>query len=272
MTGRIVKERIATVLIMEDDVDWDVTLKTQLVEFARGARYLQGLDDESPNRTAVDSLHSPYGDNWDLLWIGTCGSRNREDQDQRYWVIRNDPTAVPSHLRGWDRRQPNLSPSALGGNHTRVVYEPVRGLCMYGYALSLRGAQKLLYHQTMAGKASLSDRGLQQVCNDRYLGYKCIAPYPTLISTHKAAGATSKDSDREDTKTADGGFRQVGETNQIVYSTRLNLERLLMGNQLVQSQWPHDTMSPEIYYSTDLPQGHGVYVAANQYQPVERPG
>ncbi|KAF5854720.1 hypothetical protein ETB97_000469, partial [Aspergillus alliaceus] len=49
----IVSHQIATALIFEDDADWDVSLKSQLVEFARGARALQ-------NTTTVPV--SPYGD------------------------------------------------------------------------------------------------------------------------------------------------------------------------------------------------------------------
>lgn len=261
----MVKEGIPSALIMEDDADWDVLLKSQLVEFAHGTRYLQDSEKKPTN--------SPYGDDWDLLWLGHCGTRNREEEDQKYYVIHDDPTAVSQKIWGYPRRQPNLTPSSLGGvgNHTRVVYEPVRGLCMFGYALSLRGAQKLLYHQALAGKAAVSDRALQRICNDRFMGFKCLAPYPTLIGSHKGAGSTSKDSDREDTTKALGGFREKAETGQIVYSTRLNLDRLMAGQTLVESQWPFDALLPEIESSVKLPKGHGVYVTADQYQPYARP-
>jgi hypothetical protein len=133
----MVKEQIPSALIMENDADWDLLLKSQLVEFAHGTRYLQDLNSKITN--------SPYGDDWDLLSLGYCGARNREKDDQRYYVVQDDPTAVPQNLWGYPRRQPNLTPSTLSGNHTRVVYEPVRGLCTFGYALSLRGARRLQY-------------------------------------------------------------------------------------------------------------------------------
>lgn len=47
---------------MEDDADWDVSLKQQLREFARGLRTL------SPTTTATKQ--APYGTDWDLLWVG----------------------------------------------------------------------------------------------------------------------------------------------------------------------------------------------------------
>jgi len=36
---RAVEEGYASVLIMEDDMDWDVRLKKQLLQFAKGARF-----------------------------------------------------------------------------------------------------------------------------------------------------------------------------------------------------------------------------------------
>ena len=134
---RIVQERIPTALIMEDDADWDVSLKSQLVEFAKGALFIQGSDNSGvPSaRQALPSsspIGSPYGDDWDLLWLGHCGTRNREDEDGNYYVIHDDHTALPQPLWSHPRRQPNFSPPSLQGNYTRVVFEPMRGLCMYG--------------------------------------------------------------------------------------------------------------------------------------------
>lgn len=269
----MVKEQIPSALILEDDADWDVSIKSQLVEFAKGACFIQGSKSDSASQDVhIDSkMNSPYGDDWDLLWLGHCGTRNREDEDQNYYVIHDDPTAIPQELWGYPRRQPNLTPPALRGNHTRVIYEPVRGLCMFGYALSLRGAQRLLYHQSISGKAAVSDRALQRICNDRFMGFRCIAPYPTLIGTHKAAGSTAKDSDRENTANAYGGFREVGMTGGIVYSTRLNLETLIAGGKKLRSQWPDQTMLAEVDSGVEIPEGHGAWVTKDMYEPYDRP-
>jgi len=83
--NRMVKERIQTALIIEDDADWDVMIKSQLVEFARGTRFLQ---DSQAGATG------PYGDDWDLLWLGHCGAKNRDWEDQKYYIIQDDHTAV----------------------------------------------------------------------------------------------------------------------------------------------------------------------------------
>jgi len=45
---------------MEDDADWDVSLKSQLHKTAEKTRILGNV--------ALDQkTHSPYGDEWDLL-------------------------------------------------------------------------------------------------------------------------------------------------------------------------------------------------------------
>lgn len=262
----MVNEQISSALILEDDADWDVTIKSQLVEFARGTRFIQ-----EPSGKNLRTAGSPYGDDWDLLWVGHCGTRNRETEDQRYYIIRDDPTAVPQHLWRYPRRQPNFTPLSLAGKHSRAVFTPVRGLCTFGYALSLRGARRLLYHQSIAGHAAASDRALQRACNDRFMGFNCIAPYPPLVGTHRAAGSTAKDSDREDTSNVRGGYREKGETGMIVFSARLNMERLMGPNNTVISQWPEKTMVEEMDHTAELPKGVGVWVSKDQYREFKRP-
>lgn len=266
------KEQIPTALIFEDDADWDVNIKSQLVEFAKGSCYLHqnssASDPNSPN--PIESINSPYGDDWDLLWFGHCGAKNREDEDGKSYIIHDDPTAVPRSLWPYGRRQPNFNPEAYHGNFTRAVYEPVRGLCMFGYALSLRGAKRLLYHQSMAGFATVSDRALQKCCSYRYLGFKCAAPYPTMVGQHKGAGSTLKDSDRVPTEKEE--FRKVGETTAIVYSTRLNMENLLAGGTKLKSQFPDRTMLDEVDLAdVKIPEGEGHYFSKESYKGDKKP-
>src|SRR5699024_7907472 len=62
----IVQSDLDTALILEDDVDWDVRIKSQMVLIAEAVRILTtGMDrDEDPL--------APYGRHWDVLWIGSC--------------------------------------------------------------------------------------------------------------------------------------------------------------------------------------------------------
>jgi len=263
----MVQERIPSALIMEDDADWDVLLKSQLRSFAQGARYLQESDD-SPTSVPTDSrneqslFNSPYGSDWDLLWLGHCGAVNNASASQRTWVIHEDASAVPHELWPYGRRQPNVSPSEFSGsNFTRYIYEPRHGLCMTGYALSLRGAERLLYHQSLSGSALVSDRALATLCRDRNYGFRCISPYPTFIASHRAAGDTDKDSDRLFGRE----IREIGYSEGLVFSTRLNMERLLSGEETVISQFPSDTLVSSISRHEELPLGDGVYVRITDF-------
>lgn len=74
---------------MEDDADWDVSLKSQLHTVAEKTPILGNvaLDQRTLN---------PYGDEWDLLWLGNCAtpagpedSQTFSGEDgQLYWVFR----------------------------------------------------------------------------------------------------------------------------------------------------------------------------------------
>ena len=59
---KMVRDHTSTMLVFEDDAEWDIGLRAQLLEFAKGARFVLG----DTGATAG----APYGDDWDLLWIG----------------------------------------------------------------------------------------------------------------------------------------------------------------------------------------------------------
>jgi hypothetical protein len=266
---RMVKEEIQSALIFEDDADWDVNFKSQLVEFARGTRVL--LHANSTHQETTPNVEdwittSPYGDDWDLLWFGHCGAKNRENEDHLHYISHNDPTAIPRSMWGWRNRQPNIAPPLLQGNNTRLIYEPVRGLCMFGYGLSLRGAKRLLYHQSIGGWATVSDRALQGMCSRKSLGFKCLAPYPPLIGAHKPVGPIAKESDRVNLTEAQPGMREKAETGNIIFSTRLNMQRLVEGNEKLESQWPERTMLAEANCSLTVPQGRLVWITKDMYK------
>ena len=73
---RMVYERISTAILFEDDADWDVNLHTQLEQFAQGSRYITSSwsgSKELKSKASGGDANSPYGEDWDLLWLGHCG-------------------------------------------------------------------------------------------------------------------------------------------------------------------------------------------------------
>lgn len=261
-SASVVKENIQTALVMEDDADWDVNLKNQLLDFARGSKFLQ--------QSEQVATESPYGDDWDLLWLGHCGVYNGPSASQYYYVTREDPTVVPPELFTWWRRQPDRHHPALSANYSRLVFEAKGGLCSAGYAISQRGARLLLNQQTQSLTPSdVADRALARFCNDyrpEGAGARCIAPYPALVGAHGAAGPMGKDSDRQNVS---DNWREVGVTSHIVFSTRMNFKGLLgvRGTEqgVIRSQWPEKTMLADYSGELVLPKGEGVWVAKEDY-------
>ena len=229
---RIVRERISTALIFEDDADWDVDLRNQLEQFAQGSRYISS---SWHGPTELKSKVSPYGEDWDLLWLGHCGV-DYHSADTRQFIISNDPT-VPS-----PRRRVNYQdvPDMSGfSNSTRLVLRVGEGVCVFGYALSYRGAQKLLLAHSTATFMHPFDISVRVLCSEPN-GMKCIGVYPSIIGTHKAAGNVAADSDINSEKNQ--GVRKKGFTNNVVRSTRLNWHSLLYGaHEDIEVQYPGDT-------------------------------
>ena len=225
---RIIENNLASAMIIEDDADWDVNFRSQLEHIALGSQTL--LD--TPKKGAP---FSPYGDGWDLIWLGHCASQPINDDFRRY-LMKNDPTVTPpSHRVNW-AAIPDISPY---DNTTRVMYFSKGGTCTYAYGLSYHGAQKLLKWLSMDVYGKAIDFGLHDMCSKPARNFTCLGVFPQVVGEHKSAGTASKDSDIGLGGTAS---RKQGFTFNIVHSTRLNADALMDGRlEDVVSQWPEDT-------------------------------
>lgn len=226
---KILENKLASAMIMEDDADWDVAFRSQLETFALGSQTLL----ETSTKTAP---LSPYGDGWDMLWLGHCASQPVND-DWRRVLIKNDPTVTPpSHRVNWAETPEDMSKY---DNSTRVIYFSKGGTCTYSYALSYHGAQKLLKWLSMDIYGKAIDFGLHDMCSKPARNFKCLSVFPQIVAEHKGAGGSNKDSD-----IGPGGTqsRKKGFTYNIVHSTRMNADALIDARlDDVVSQWPDDT-------------------------------
>jgi GR25 family glycosyltransferase involved in LPS biosynthesis len=268
MMQKMVQRRTSSVLIFEDDADWDVALKAQMRQFALGSRWLLNNTDAKPP-------HSPYGDGWDVLWIGHC-SMHSHNSDDRRWVIRNDPTVTPPGFRGsllqpWDLRYWETGPH--GNNHTRLVFTAGYGFCTASWAISLAGAEKILYQLSMVPFAQPIDLGVGDMCKDKALNITCIAPFPNIVGVSKSAGSLERGSDigpeganrggsivRRDNGKTGSQTQEKATSERVVFSTRLNIKRLLNHSTEFESVYPDFTgplMSLEDIGSAE---GHGEYL------------
>ncbi|KAJ9257625.1 CAZyme family GT25 [Paecilomyces variotii] len=249
---RIVDERLCSAIVMEDDADWDVTLKTQLQSFAVAVRALQS---GSHAHTA-----SPYGDDWDVLWLGHCGLECRTDLP--YFLTPHDPTVLPPgrFLPYW--RQP---PPIERPDHARLTCTASDAVCSIVYAVSYRGAQKILSALSVDPSviAEQVDTGAQfdvslgRMCGIGYL--RCFAPYPSLTGGYRSAGPTTKSSDINN---HEGGDMEGAFSSGLMYSTMLNINRILNGESMVRSTWD-DAEVPEVN-PNDIPVVGGKVMRAEQ--------
>lgn len=219
---------------MEDDADWDTSLKSQLHLFAQASQYISGI---GANPKAQP--WSPYGDDWDLLWLGHCGSSIKPN-DARRFVVENDAT-VPGPRRRVNQALKDLvDTEELGlGNNTRVIFQTNAGRCTHAYALSYRGARRVLATLSAMRRFDPFDVALSRICRDEPR-FKCLSVFPQLIGSYERLISDDDDAPVKGRPLALPGWG----TPNIVHSTRLNMVRLLAGNkENFERQWPDD---PEV--------------------------
>ncbi|TKA22804.1 hypothetical protein B0A50_07906 [Salinomyces thailandicus] len=142
---------LETALFFEDDVDWDIRLRTQQIPLAQQA--VQQLSDA----TVLDAEAYPWGTDadWDLLYVGHCGDYfgNVEDgvgvghnYPEQLTSIRHvryeDPTMLPRYdLHPYTA---NLLDAFNIPQKTRLVHQSKWPLCTFGYAVTRRTAERIL--------------------------------------------------------------------------------------------------------------------------------
>ena len=158
------------------------------------------------------------------------------------FVIPNDPTVEPPAFRE-NVGQPDMSPwegGPSGDNQTRIVFNSKGGVCTAAYAVSQQGARKALYHMSMIPYNSPVDWGYANMCSDKSIDFTCVSVFPQIVGVSRPTAHTSKNSDIGYGNDED---RVVEEAHSlhVVYSTRLNMEKLLKGETVFDSQWPEVT-------------------------------
>jgi hypothetical protein len=252
---RIVERNISSALIMEDDIDWDIRIKSQMKQFAQAVRLLiQPLPaaddlflDPTYPRPSSDQAHtdfyvdehsvsrpkdSPYGDlaRWDVLWLGHCGCRFPRPSDINSPLARvvlpNDTTVPAKHHLDMEFGNNELLMQYPA--HTRVVSRARVHTCSLAYAVSQPGARRLLYELAVHEMSDPTDLMLRYVCDGvqgRQMG-TCFTVQPQLLQHHRPLGPRAGFSDISD---HGGGYNDRAVTSNIRWSSRLNLPRLIEG-------------------------------------------
>ena len=175
-TRRIVAERISTALVMESDSDWDMRVKDIMEVVASGSQAIADWPFTPVNDTArfgppVDP--SPYGENWDILWMGHCGCSDHGNG--RIWSV-NDSTVPPESREYMFGSPPQYEQHRPG---TRMVFQLTRTVCSTAYAISYAGAVKLVDY-FKEGQENL-DLMLATYCRDKK-DLACLGVWPQVIT------------------------------------------------------------------------------------------
>ena len=261
----ILQENYTSAVIFEDDIDFDVRLKDQLSVFATASRALtQPLEhssqafadptfadrnerfeevkalDHDLNMTSLPStapiIESPYGDNWDVLWLGHCGALfPKPDQHipQARFTVSDDET-VPLWKYNNSGKGYAEKPEGEYPEHSRVVHHARRMICTFAYAVSARGARRLLYDLGVSAFKDPFDVALAIWCEKKGT---CLTVQPQLVSLYRAPGAFNKDSDIHPNGPKDK-VRKKGNSPYIRQSVKINMGHLVEEDGELEDQFP----------------------------------
>ena len=267
----MVKDGVSSALILEDDADWDIRIKQQMQDFALSTRALtqplayEYTSDDGPDTTSTALAfgewpltklprETPFGDDWDVLWLGHCGVQrpgtgNKDTVDAtsetlpRTYVVQPDDQTVPEPHYLRDSRGRHGAFYTAGTdfqNHTRIVHHPQGGFCSVAYAVSQRGARKMLWYMSVRAFDGWFDTMLPNFCDGKDAGElerpTCVTVQPQFFDQHVPRGELWKESDIFPVGV--GGSREKAETPNIRWSTRINLPKLLSGETNYTDQWP----------------------------------
>lgn len=248
-SSSIVEQNLTSALVLEDDADWDVRIKSQMEDFARASRLLTGPGQEQREyelheQPLVAPTTTPFGDadRWDLMWLGHCGSIIPNGDEKKPnppiptgRVVMRDDETVPEkqHIR-WE-----FGGKSLGKDypdHTRIVSRAKKDSCIVGYALSQRGARRLLYEMGVNKMWSAVDIMMRHLC-DGFKGHTqhtCYSVQPPLFAHHRPAGNMSSWSEigKLGSSIATKAF-----THNVRQSTKVNFEKLVVGDTDYIDQW-----------------------------------
>ena len=186
---------------------------------------LENLPSRSPPEKA------PYGDTWDLLWVGHCGYHLPPGRDGM--VIHENDITVPQrhYLHSFEPLE--YTPLGNYPDHTRVT---MRGqneaTCSLAYAVTQSSARKIVYELGLQRLDASYDLMLRGWCER---AGRCIGVLPQLFDHHRRAGAGDIDSDISEPSS---NYRDKPFTNNIRWSVRMNMKKLLDGETDYEDQYP----------------------------------
>ena len=179
---------LESVLILEDDVDWDIHLRTtQIPAAAAAVRKLVSDQTYPAGKLQYKPEWNNYWGNtsasaWDVLYLGHCGDIFKPSSwSFRVPRVMYADTTLPPRKEMHPYSQKFLE-SINVPEDTRLIHQSIFPLCTFGFALTRHAAWRLLNEVAVrepdGGKVAYDVRVLE-ACRD--FGFRCWSANPELF-------------------------------------------------------------------------------------------
>ncbi|KAK7206463.1 hypothetical protein BZA70DRAFT_309322 [Myxozyma melibiosi] len=235
----IVDNNIESALVLEDDVDWDFHLRTQLSAFAVGLR-------QSPLRrpyTADEIANYPYGADWDMLHFAASKIHTAPAPRDKARTVYNDPFRAPTSVvkdactdRGWFCFIELMKDAGVDEGR-RAIVPTFDTVGLSAFAVSLRGAKRLLYYLSYKELVDTLDLSISDAFQKGHLrGWTVIPP---IMAEWKTNGIGDSDLKIFDDKFPKGQGNSVGSSAAMHWSMRAGIKSTIEGG----SYWEEEETS-----------------------------
>jgi hypothetical protein len=164
----VIQNGWSSALILEDDVDWDIAIRNQTRHVAAAVLALTG---------GIESGQTPYGLNWDVLWMGHCSDPADSNKPM---IVYPDHTVGPMD----EYRGLNNHITTVIGEGQRCVHYSENAVCTFAYAVSAQGALKILRLASL-GQGGAFDLMLMNACRKK--GITCVSVNPEIFDPYRPA-------------------------------------------------------------------------------------
>jgi hypothetical protein len=254
--SRVVEKDLHTALILEDDVDWDPRVRSQLSSLGLASQQLPDmiarLELEAPKydmaHQGPGSIHadtskhlslsssvsttkssSLYGRDWDVLWLGHCSASPPAQHNISAPKVLPDRIVLPNDATVLEPNPSHKISPAPYPPHTRVYHRTHNTLCTLAYAVTQKGARKILYEHGIRNFDRGYDFALSEWCDGttKHMGDRplCLTSSPPVFGHfqgHRGGGKSD---------IVDFGSEGVRES-VLVQSVRGSLEELVDSGNL----------------------------------------
>jgi hypothetical protein len=202
----IVEQPFDTAMIIEDDIDWDIHLRSHQIpllqrtfhEFINKQQYQDKFAVPSSSPLASDELPNkdywPSNDHWDLLYLGHCGDFfHASNLNKIPNAVYRDPNLPSSHGLHTDtqRFMNTLTKVGVPGEKHRVLHKSQNVLCSFAYVITKKTARQMLKdmsHEEENHGTIAFDVRILEACRD--WNWKCWSVNPELF--HHVDGEASE--------------------------------------------------------------------------------